>query len=139
MLSDLLHLLGEGEGSKVGKLDGGEFDVEVVDSLWIDVSLLLERLIDLCDIVGNDGFLSQRQLPDPLSTLLPDLPFGVEESELGSEEGDEVRRSMDRDGSPEERKSEVSDSFGSQEKRGRAFDRSRGRRRSALSAVVGAV
>ena len=121
---------------EVGKPDGREFDVEVVLSRRVDVSISLERSIDLLEIVRYDGVVPELQLSDPFSTIHSRLPFGVEEPDLGREEGDEVGGSFDCDGPPEEGKSKLSDAFGGEEEGGRATNGSWGSGRRTLSTMV---
>lgn len=58
--------------------------------------------------------------------MLPNLAFGVEQTRLAIEEGDEVRGTVDRDGPPEEGEGELSERFRREEERsgssGRDFE-----------------
>ena len=111
----------EGEVSKVGKLCRLELDLEVSSLVSLDALLAVAGLLDLCEIVRDGCSVSDGELSNPSSTLFPDLPFDVEETEFGIEEGDEVGGTMDVDGFPEEGKSEGSEGFGGEEEGGRSL------------------
>lgn len=72
-----------------------------------DAHLALGGLLDLDGIVRDSCSFPQAQLPDPLPSMLPNLAFGVKETRLAIEEGDEVGGTMDRDGPPEEGRESV--------------------------------